>query len=152
MFSRTGNGDSFVSDGGCTQDTKPARNTSDFSRAADDELSHPVCVLYSVKLDGPWCSRNQKQCTKRDRCLDKRGAVLGSLWDDDNEMILGQVADDRFKKGMVKISLVVDSGAEAASREHCAVDPGEAECSLESQVTSSEAQEETPSAQEARGR
>ena len=28
-------------------------------------------------------------------------------------MILGQVADDRTKKGMVKISAVVDSGAEA---------------------------------------
>ena len=39
--------------------------------------------------------------------------VLGSLWDDDNDMILGQVADDRTKKGMVKISAVVDSGAEA---------------------------------------
>ena len=39
--------------------------------------------------------------------------VLGSLWDDDNDMILGQVADDRSKKGMVKISAVVDSGAEA---------------------------------------
>ena len=35
------------------------------------------------------------------------------LWGDDNDMILGQVADDRTKKGMVKISAVVDSGAEA---------------------------------------
>ena len=39
--------------------------------------------------------------------------VLGSLWDDDNDMIFGQVADDRNKKGIVKISTVVDSGAEA---------------------------------------
>ena len=39
--------------------------------------------------------------------------VLGSLWDDDNDMILGQVADDRTKKGLMKISAVVDSGAEA---------------------------------------
>ena len=34
----------------------------------------------------------------------KRGTVLGSLWDEDNDMILGQVADDRTRKGMVKIS------------------------------------------------
>ena len=33
--------------------------------------------------------------------------------DDDNDMILGQVAEDRTWKGMVKISAVVDSGAEA---------------------------------------
>ena len=46
-------------------------------------------------------------------CFDKSGTFLGSLWDDDNEMILEQVADDRSKKGMVKISAVVDSGAEA---------------------------------------
>ena len=39
--------------------------------------------------------------------------VHGSLWDDDKDMILGQVADDRTKKGMVKMSAVVDSGAEA---------------------------------------
>ena len=38
--------------------------------------------------------------------------------------ILGQVADDRTKKVMVKISAVVDSGAEGkrAAREHDAVD------------------------------
>ena len=46
-------------------------------------------------------------------CSDKRGMVLGSVWDDDNDMILWQVADDRTKKGMVKISAVVDCGAEA---------------------------------------
>ena len=39
--------------------------------------------------------------------------VLGALWDDDNDMILVQVADNRTKKGNVKISAVVDSGAEA---------------------------------------
>ena len=42
-----------------------------------------------------------------------RGTLLGALWDDDNDMISEQVADDRTKKGMVKISAVVDSGAEA---------------------------------------
>ena len=42
-----------------------------------------------------------------------------------------QVADDRTRKGMVKISAVVDSAAEAASREQDAVDPTEAERSLE---------------------
>ena len=45
--------------------------------------------------------------------LIKRGRVLGTLWDNDNDMILGQVANDRTKRGMVKISAVVDSGAEA---------------------------------------
>ena len=55
-------------------------------------------------------SRNRQQCSKR--CSDKRDTVLGSLWDDDN-VILGQVADDRTRKGMVKISAGVDSGAEA---------------------------------------
>ena len=54
-----------------------------------------------------------QQCSRRRGCSDKRGTVLGFLWDDDNDMILGQVADDRTRKGMVKISAVVDSGAEA---------------------------------------
>ena len=58
-------------------------------------------------------SRNRQQCSRRHGCCDKRGTVLGSLWDDDNDMILVQVADDRTRKGMVKISAVVDSGAEA---------------------------------------
>ena len=58
-------------------------------------------------------SRNRQQSSRRRGCFDKSGTVLGSLWDDDNDMILGQVADDRPKKGMVKISAVVDSGAEA---------------------------------------
>ena len=39
--------------------------------------------------------------------------VLGSLLDDDKDMILGKVADDRSKKGTVNISAVVDSRAEA---------------------------------------
>ena len=55
-------------------------------------------------------SRNRQQCSRRRGCFNKRGTVLGSLWDGDNDMILGQVADDRTKKGMVKISAVVDSG------------------------------------------
>ena len=58
-------------------------------------------------------SRNRQQGSRRRGCCDKRGTVLGSLWDDDNDMMLGQVADDRTRKGMVKISAVVDSGAEA---------------------------------------
>ena len=58
-------------------------------------------------------SRNRQQLSKRHGCCEKRGTVLGSLWDDDDDMILGQVADDRTRKGMVKISAVVDSGAEA---------------------------------------
>ena len=58
-------------------------------------------------------SRNRQQRSWRRGCSDKRGTVLGSLWDDDNDMILGQVADNRTKKGMVKISGAVDSGAEA---------------------------------------
>ena len=44
-------------------------------------------------------SRNRQQRSRRRGCFDKRGTVLGSLWDDDNDMILGQVADDRTKKG-----------------------------------------------------
>ena len=75
-------------------------------------------------------SRNRQQCSRRRGCFDKRGTVLGSLWDDDNDMILGQVADDRTKKGLVKISAVVDSG-KRASREHDAVDSTETVFSLE---------------------
>ena len=55
-------------------------------------------------------SRNRQQCSGRRGCFHKSGTVLGSLWDDDNDMILGQVADDRTRKGMVNISAV---GAEA---------------------------------------
>ena len=58
-------------------------------------------------------SGHRQQCYRRRGCFDKRGTVHGSLWDDDNDMILEQVADDRTKKGMVKISAVVGSGAEA---------------------------------------
>ena len=58
-------------------------------------------------------SQNRQQCSRRRGCCDKRGTVLGSLWDDDNDMILVQVADDRTRKGMVKISAFVDCGAEA---------------------------------------
>ena len=58
-------------------------------------------------------SRNRQQCSRRRGCFDKSGTVLGSLWDDDNDLILEQVADDRSKIGMVKIYAVVDSGAEA---------------------------------------
>ena len=58
-------------------------------------------------------SGNRQQCSRRRGCCAKRGSALGSLWDDDNDLILGQVADDRSKTGMVKISAVVDSGAEA---------------------------------------
>ena len=48
-------------------------------------------------------------------------------------MILGQVADDRTKKGLVTISAVVDSGAEANAlpEQHDAVDSTETEFSLE---------------------
>ena len=47
-------------------------------------------------------------------------------------MILGQVADDRTRKGMVKISAVVDRWrrGKRASREHDAVDFTEAQFSL----------------------
>ena len=58
--------------------------------------------MHSVKLDGPWCRQH-----------DKRGTFLGSLWDDENDMIMGQVADDRTRKAMVGVSAVVDSVAEA---------------------------------------
>ena len=58
-------------------------------------------------------SRNRQQGFRRRGCSCERDTLLGSLWDDDNDMILGQVADDRTTKGMVKISAVVDSGAEA---------------------------------------
>ena len=70
--------------------------------------------MHSAKLDGPVTrkSRNRQQCLRRRGCF-KRGMVLGSLREDDNDMILGQVLDDRTNKGMVKISAVVDSGAEA---------------------------------------
>ena len=43
-------------------------------------------------------SGNRQQCSRRRGCFDKRGRVLGSLWDDDNDMILGPVDDDRTRK------------------------------------------------------
>ena len=58
-------------------------------------------------------SRNRQQGSRRRVCSGKRGMLLGSLWDGVKDVILGQVADDRTKKGMMKISAVVDSGAEA---------------------------------------
>ena len=57
--------------------------------------------------------RNRQQCSRRHGCCDKRGTVLGSLWDDDNDMILGQVAHGRTRKEKVQISTVVDVSAEA---------------------------------------
>ena len=73
-----------------------------------DEFRHWDCVTVVTHK-----SRNCQQCSRRRGCLDKRGTVVGSLWDNDNDMVLMQLADDRTKKGMVKISAVVDSGAEA---------------------------------------
>ena len=77
-------------------------------------------------------SRNRQQGSRRRGCSEKRGMVLGSLWDDDSDMILEQVADDRTKNGMMKISAVVDSGAEAnvVPREHDALDSTEAQFGL----------------------
>ena len=93
----------------------------------DDELGHlgnESCLMSSPPgvrdafSEAGWTvvthkSRNRQQCSRRRGCSDNRGTVLGSLWDDYNDMILGQVADDPTRKGMVKISAVVDSGAEA---------------------------------------
>ena len=72
-----------------------------------DALSEAGWTVVTRKL------RDRQPCSKRHGCCDKRGVVLRSLWDGDNDMILGQVADDRTWEGMVKISEVVDSGAEA---------------------------------------
>ena len=72
-----------------------------------DAFSEAGWTLVTRKL------RNRQQRSKRHGCCDKRGTVLRSLWDDDNDKILGQVADDRTRKRMVKISVVVDGGAEA---------------------------------------
>ena len=99
-------------------------------------------------------SRNRQQCPRRRGCFDKRGTILGSLWDDDNVMIPGQVADDRTKKGMVKISAVVDSGAEAHALPESTMQwlPLKPSSASKSGKGSSEAQGETPSLREARGR
>ena len=84
-------------------------------------------------------------------CL--RGTVLGSLWVDDNDMILGQVADDRTKKGFVKISAVVDTGrGKRLSRERDAVDSTEAQFSLKDRKDLPRRGEKIPSLREARGR
>ena len=53
-------------------------------------------------------SRNRQHGSRRLGCSGKRGMLVGSLWDDDNDMIFGQVADDRTKEGMVKISAIVE--------------------------------------------
>ena len=78
-------------------------------------------------------SRNRQQYSRRRGCFDESGTVLGSLWDDDNDMILGQVADDRTRKGMVEdlCSCRRWRRGKRASREHDAVDSTEAEFSLE---------------------
>ena len=66
----------------------------------------------STKLDEvTHKSRNRQQGSGRRGCSDKRGLVLGSLWDDDNDMILVKLLTTY--KRMVKISAVVHSGAEA---------------------------------------
>ena len=81
-------------------------------------LMSPPPGLHDAFSEAGWTvvtrkSRNRQQCSRRRGCFDKSGTVLGSLGDDDNDMILLQVADDRSKNGMVKISAVVDSSAEA---------------------------------------
>ena len=114
------------------QDAPEGEGTNEHERPIeeDDEtlqlgyLGSESCLISSPPGPSDACSeagwtvvtrklRNRQQCSRLHGCCDKRGTVLGSLWDDDNDMILGQVADDRTRKGMVKISAVVDSGAEA---------------------------------------
>ena len=99
-------------------------------------------------------SRNRQQCSRRRGCSDKRGTILGSLWDDDNDMISGQVADDRTKKGVVKISAVVDSGAEANALPENMMQwiPLKPSSTSKSGKIYSEAQGEIPSLREVRGR
>ena len=63
----------------------------------------------------PQIEKPPARLPRRRGCFDKRGTVLGSLLDDDKDMILGQVADDRTRKGMVKIFAVVDSGSAEAN-------------------------------------
>ena len=77
-------------------------------------------------------SGNRQQCSRRRGCFDKRGTVLGSLWDDDNDMVLEQVADDRTKKrnGEDLCRCREWRRGKRASREHDAVDSNEAEFSL----------------------
>ena len=62
--------------------------------------------LRDAFCEGGWTvltrkSQNRQQCSRRRGFCDKRGTVLGSLWDDDNDMILVQFADHRTRKGIV---------------------------------------------------
>ena len=43
-------------------------------------------------------SRNRQQCSWRRGCFDKRGTVLGPLWDDENDMILGKLLTTEPRK------------------------------------------------------
>ena len=94
--------------------------TSDFAEEVSEGGSDTSSVqkLAGSLSEAGWTvvtrkPQNRQQSSRRRGCSDKRFAVLGSLWDYHNVMILAQVADDRTKKGMVKISAVVDSRAEA---------------------------------------
>ena len=57
--------------------------------------------------------------------------ILGSLRDDDNNMILGEVADDYARNGEDFSHPRQWCRGKCAPREHDAVDSAEAECSLE---------------------
>ena len=43
-------------------------------------------------------SRNRQQCSRRRGCFDKSGTVLGSLWDDDDDMIWGKLLTTEERK------------------------------------------------------
>ena len=98
--------------------TRPKKKTPTKTAAGPEKTTSSPPGLRDAVSEAGWTvvtrkSRNRQQCSGRRGCFGKSGTVLGSLWDGDNDMILEQVADDRTRKGMVKISEVVDSGAEA---------------------------------------
>ena len=50
-----------------------------------------------IDLQASWVPANRETASNAPDVVgasDKRGTLLGSLWDDDNDMILGQVADE----------------------------------------------------------
>ena len=106
-----------MTDDGCWEEEEEDETLQLGYLGSDAGALRSAPCLHDARSDAGWTmvirkSWNRTKFTRRDEFLDKRGTVLGALWGDD-DVILGQVADDRTTKGLLNISAVVDSGAEA---------------------------------------
>ena len=93
----------------CPKEKTPWRRLLDRRGRRDTPTGIPWQRVLSnafSKLGGPRWPRNCEIASNAPRAwvLWQARHCLGSLWDDDNDTILGQVADDRSRKGMVQFS------------------------------------------------